>query len=258
MDCMALNFPNQSRFYDARLCAVRFWGLDSAMEAAFFVTGEALKRIQPGMHLDEAGLLGTFDANRGLIHAAATKAYARGRKGCYELGSADFWAGASALHTLDYARCSPQRRGRTHVRETRVWDGAEANYNCLFTVLHDKGFSVLLQVDAKCVTTPSEVDNTFPANTFSLRQFIFNLPNEKFSTGPIADWFSVAFRNGNHLQFARISRLAREQEIPNYSFGGKILSRSGRATLIASCKIWAFSTKSFNSFRSKWSGVWRL
>ena len=87
---MALNFPNQSRFYDARLCAVRFWGHDSAMEAAFFVTGEALKRIQPGTNLDEAGLLGTFDANLNLIHAVAIKAYARGRKGSYALGSADF------------------------------------------------------------------------------------------------------------------------------------------------------------------------
>jgi len=87
---MALNFPNLSRFYDARLCAVRFWGHDSAMEAAFFVTGEALKRIQPGIHLDEAGLLSIFDANRGLIHAAAIKAYGRGRKGSYALGSADF------------------------------------------------------------------------------------------------------------------------------------------------------------------------
>jgi Protein of unknown function (DUF1488) len=87
---MALSFPNRNRYYDARLRAVRFWGHDGAMEAAFFVTGEALKRIQPSLSFDEAGLLTVFDANRNLIQAAAVKAYARGRKGSYELGSADF------------------------------------------------------------------------------------------------------------------------------------------------------------------------
>jgi Protein of unknown function (DUF1488) len=44
---MSLSFPNQSRFYDATRCAVRFWGHDSAMEASFFVTADALKRIKP-------------------------------------------------------------------------------------------------------------------------------------------------------------------------------------------------------------------
>jgi Protein of unknown function (DUF1488) len=87
---MALNFPNRNRCYDARLRAVRFWGHDGAMEAAFFVTGEALHRIQPTMSFDEAGLLAAFDANRNLIHAVAVKAYARGRKGSYELGTAEF------------------------------------------------------------------------------------------------------------------------------------------------------------------------
>jgi hypothetical protein len=87
---MSLNFPNQSRFYDATRRAVRFWGHDSAMEAAFFVSEDALKRVQPAMRLDEAGLLGAFDANRDLIYAAAAKVYARGRKGSYDLVSADF------------------------------------------------------------------------------------------------------------------------------------------------------------------------
>jgi uncharacterized protein DUF1488 len=87
---MALNFPNQSRFYDATRRAVRFWGHDSAMEAAFFVSEDALKRVQPTMRLDEAGLLSAFDANRALIYAAAAKVYARGRKGSYDLVSADF------------------------------------------------------------------------------------------------------------------------------------------------------------------------
>jgi hypothetical protein len=87
---MTLSFPNQSRFYDATRRAVRFWGHDSAMEAVFFVTEDALKRIAPDMRLDESGLLGAFDTNRDLIHAAAAKVYARGRKGSYDLLSTDF------------------------------------------------------------------------------------------------------------------------------------------------------------------------
>jgi hypothetical protein len=87
---MALHFPNQSRFYDVTRRAVQFWGHDSAMEAVFFVSEDALKRVQPGMPFDEPGLLGAFDANRDLIHAIAVKVYARGRKGSYHLVSTDF------------------------------------------------------------------------------------------------------------------------------------------------------------------------
>jgi hypothetical protein len=85
---MALQFPNQSRSYDSRRRAVRFWGHDGAMEAAFFVTEEALKQLQPGM-VGEAGLLNAFDANRAFIYAAATRVYARGPKGSYDVQSAD-------------------------------------------------------------------------------------------------------------------------------------------------------------------------
>ena len=52
---MGLTFPNQSRAYDATRRAVRFWGNDSAMEASFFVTEDALKRVQPDMRLDVGG-----------------------------------------------------------------------------------------------------------------------------------------------------------------------------------------------------------
>jgi hypothetical protein len=54
------------------------------------VSEDALKRVQPTMRLDEAGLLGAFDANRDVIYAAAAKVYARGRRGSYDLVSADF------------------------------------------------------------------------------------------------------------------------------------------------------------------------
>jgi hypothetical protein len=87
---MSLNFPNQSRSYDATLRAVRFWGHDGAMEASFFVNEEALRRIHPDMRSDEAGLLSAFDSHRDLIHATASKVYKRGRKGSYELGPDDF------------------------------------------------------------------------------------------------------------------------------------------------------------------------
>jgi Protein of unknown function (DUF1488) len=87
---MSLNFPNQSRSYDATLHAVRFWGHDGAMEASFFVNEKALQQIQPGVRSDEAGLLSAFDSHRDLIHATAAKVYKRGRKGSYELSSTDF------------------------------------------------------------------------------------------------------------------------------------------------------------------------
>ena len=87
---MTLNFPNQCRSFDATRRAVRFWGHDNAMEASFFVTEDALKCVQPDMRLDEAGLLGAFDAHRNRIYAAAAKVYARGRKGSYDVVGADF------------------------------------------------------------------------------------------------------------------------------------------------------------------------
>lgn len=85
-----LNFPNRSRFFDPSRRAVRFWGYDSAMEWSFFVGEDALERMQPNMRRDEAGFLDAFDSNLNSIYAAATKAYARGRKGSYELAATDF------------------------------------------------------------------------------------------------------------------------------------------------------------------------
>jgi hypothetical protein len=85
-----LNFPNRSRIFDPTRRAVRFWGHDSAMEWSFFVSEEALKRLQPNMERDEASLLLAFDTNRAAIYAAAMKAYKRQRKGSYELVVTDF------------------------------------------------------------------------------------------------------------------------------------------------------------------------
>ena len=85
-----LNFPNESRVFDPTRRAVHFWGHDSAMEWSFFVTEEALKRLQPDAPRDEASLLTTFDRNRSAIYAAAMKAFKRERRGSYELGETDF------------------------------------------------------------------------------------------------------------------------------------------------------------------------
>lgn len=85
-----INFPNQSRAFDPTRRAVRFWGYDSAMEWSFFVTEDALRRLQPNVARDEAGLLLAFDTNRAAIYAAAVKAYKRDRRGSYELAATDF------------------------------------------------------------------------------------------------------------------------------------------------------------------------
>ena len=85
-----IDFPNHSRSYDATRHAVRFWGYDSAIEASFFVTEEALARLDPGGALDESGYLHAFDDNRDKICAAAARVYVRGSRGSYDLGAANF------------------------------------------------------------------------------------------------------------------------------------------------------------------------
>lgn len=87
---MALTFPNPSRSYDLTRHSVRFWGYQNALECSFFVSFEALAQMHPGLKTDEVGLLDAFDAHRDLIYRAAAKVFARGRKGSYELKSADF------------------------------------------------------------------------------------------------------------------------------------------------------------------------
>ena len=86
---MAINFPNHSRSYDATRRAVRFWGYDRAMESSFFVTADALNRLQPNLRPDETDLLRAFDINRERIYAIAAKVYGRGRRGSYDVNVAD-------------------------------------------------------------------------------------------------------------------------------------------------------------------------
>jgi hypothetical protein len=60
------------------------------MEASFFISDAALRRIQPNTRLDEAGFLHAFDSNRDLICAAAAKVYVRGSRGSYDLDTNNF------------------------------------------------------------------------------------------------------------------------------------------------------------------------
>jgi hypothetical protein len=86
---MTINFPNRSRSYDATRQAVRFWGYDQSMESSFFVTADALSKLQPDMKTNAVDLLRAFDTNRDRIYAIAAKVYGRGRRGTYDLNAAD-------------------------------------------------------------------------------------------------------------------------------------------------------------------------
>ncbi len=85
-----LNFPNESRSYDASRRCVRFWGHDGAMEVSFFVEEAALHQIEPGARHNQAALLQSFDDNRERILKVARKVYSGRRQGSYALIAADF------------------------------------------------------------------------------------------------------------------------------------------------------------------------
>jgi len=87
---VTLSFPNQSRCYDTKRHAVRFWGHNGPMETSFYISADALHHLQPDAQTDEAGFLNTFDRNRDLICAAAAKIFKRGGKGSYDLAASDF------------------------------------------------------------------------------------------------------------------------------------------------------------------------
>jgi hypothetical protein len=86
---MAIAFPNASRSYDATRGVIRFWGHDSAMEAAFLITSGALHAIEPNAANDEDSLLAVFDRHRLQICQAAARVYTRGHKTFYELNAGD-------------------------------------------------------------------------------------------------------------------------------------------------------------------------
>jgi hypothetical protein len=89
---MTLNFPNQSRCFDAKRNRVCFWGYDSAIEISFFVEADALQKLSPGTGGAEVGCLKAFDATRERIQEVANKIYVRGHNGsyAYSLAAEDF------------------------------------------------------------------------------------------------------------------------------------------------------------------------
>jgi hypothetical protein len=86
---MTINFPNRSRSYDATRSVVRFWGYDRSMESAFFLTADALQKLQPNLQLEEDDILRAFDSNRDRIYAGAARVHARGHRGSYNVTAAD-------------------------------------------------------------------------------------------------------------------------------------------------------------------------
>jgi len=89
MTRMPLNFPNESRSYDARQRCVRFWAYDESLEIPFFVEADALRRIDPKATLDEPGLLNVFDRYRSRIFKAADRIYSRRSRHSYTLSASD-------------------------------------------------------------------------------------------------------------------------------------------------------------------------
>ena len=58
---MSLNFPNQSRSYDADRRRIRFWGHDGAVEVPFFLDEDVIFVLSPKAKNTEAGILAAFD-----------------------------------------------------------------------------------------------------------------------------------------------------------------------------------------------------
>ena len=89
---MALSFPNPSRSFDAAGDCVQFWGYDDAIEVAFFIDADALRKLCPAIGHVELGILKAFDATQSQIHAVAARVYRRGAKGTYSyrLSAHDF------------------------------------------------------------------------------------------------------------------------------------------------------------------------
>ena len=78
---MRLNFPNNSRSFDANRSRVCFWGYDSTIEISFFVEAEALKSLCPEIESVEKEYLKAFDTSPERIQKVADKVYVNGGKG---------------------------------------------------------------------------------------------------------------------------------------------------------------------------------
>ncbi|PTM41974.1 DUF1488 domain-containing protein [Bosea sp. 124] len=86
---MALNFPNPVRSFDAGRSCISFWGSDAALEIAFQIEIDALRKLGAATGDDEAQLLATFDSHRDAILNAASAAYGRRRASYHRITAAD-------------------------------------------------------------------------------------------------------------------------------------------------------------------------
>lgn len=88
---MELSFPNPCRNYDEHDSRVEFWGYVSAIQVRFFITIDALKKLDKNMGSTESDYLKTFDAKRDKILKIAEKIYAHQKFGSYacELSAED-------------------------------------------------------------------------------------------------------------------------------------------------------------------------
>ena len=78
---MRLNFPNNSRSFDANRSRVCFWGYDSMIEISFYVEAEVLKALCPEIESAEKEYLKALNTALERIHKVADKVYVHGGKG---------------------------------------------------------------------------------------------------------------------------------------------------------------------------------
>jgi hypothetical protein len=93
-----------------------FGGHDGAMEASFFVTEDALRKLTPNMKFDEDRILSAFDLNRNLIYATAARVYGRARNMSCKQPTFDFWERDSTCFRPSSAGVASE-----HARECPLW-----------------------------------------------------------------------------------------------------------------------------------------
>ena len=86
---MTLNFPNDSRSFDAARNSVSFWGYDASFEVAFRLDASALRRLAGVDRLGEIAALAAFDAHLTHIRNVALTMYQRRPKRYCELSGSD-------------------------------------------------------------------------------------------------------------------------------------------------------------------------
>lgn len=88
---MTLAFPNKTRNIDGNSSSVRFTGYDGLLLIEFSISTSTLDKLDKGGNAAAGkNYLTVFDALRDKIETVAIKAYSRGKKPQYNLGSGLF------------------------------------------------------------------------------------------------------------------------------------------------------------------------